>query len=298
MTEKNLHDLLNDLCADPPTSDQLPGDDIRRGRRLLRRRRVALGGTTLASVAVLAVGVTLAPDVLSADGGASDSGVTSTQQALSDGEILEGCAVADEQFRDATDPAKAGGGTDPIDDWRVEVSGLNDRGVTAVLVSPDRERYAFCGLDERGSEYGDYYRHGVDVVPPSFDVWVQYDRERCEPSDPESGRCLAWYAGGLAPAEVDRVTFRTPDGEVTEADVSNGYYVWTAESEGRVDETKPVWATFYDADDEQLARRNANAASGEGPVKQCSRTEGDDTIVWTVPEVQTCADGSEDSGSR
>lgn len=71
---------------------------------------------------------------------------------------------------------------------------------------------------------------------------------------------------GPLPAQVARLTFRTPDGRVSEAKISGGYHVWYTNL-GYVDlKGKPVWATFYDAGGRALQRRPVRPG-GDTPVR-------------------------------
>src|SRR5690606_22571513 len=109
---------------------------------------------------------------------------------------------------------------------------------------------AYCRSDQRGIGHGDYYREAVGLGP-EFDVWI---------SD--------GMAQGPVPDGVARLTFETPDGEISEARIENGFFLWYApESDWG---GAPVWATFYDADGDVLKRVNANpASSASGEPSSC-----------------------------
>lgn len=173
---------------------------------------------------------------------------------VSDAEVRRRCAPHDIEFRQVSEN-KAGGGNDPISDWTVVLSHGRDHWFQSILVSADGKRFAFCQDSAKEAEpYDGYAREAVALTK---DYTVQISDEG---------------AFGPLPDRVARLTFRTPDGTVSDAKVSGGFFVWYTNL-GYLDlQGRPVWATFYDAAGRQLARVDANpyqacvgsASCGEG----------------------------------
>jgi len=156
---------------------------------------------------------------------------------MTDGEIIRRCRVLDREFVGVSSN-KAGGGTDAIDDWTVVLKQAPQHWVQALLVSPDGRRFAHCTIDTRGKYREEYLREAVEAEP-DYRVYT-------------GG--IDGVAGSL-PRNVARLTFETPEGVVSEARVTDGFFLWF---NGRPYADKPIWATFYDPAGKQLARFNAN----------------------------------------
>lgn len=253
----DIQRMLAAACESRPTP--IPIDDvIRRGRRRTRLRRS--GG---AAFSMLAVGGVLAAVAAWPPGGSptgpadqpadrADRSAVAEQPGpatVGDDEVVRRCQPLDRGFVTNSEN-KAGGGTEPIDDWSVAVTQARATWIRAILVSPDEQRFAYCMSDQRGPGRGDYYREAADLRPP-FDVRVGINGSE-----------------GPVPDGVARLTFETPDGAVTDATIVDGFYLWYADK--TVWGPDPVWATFYNADGKVLKRVNANPTSA---VPSC---------VWAV----------------
>lgn len=157
---------------------------------------------------------------------------------MSDREIIRRCKVLDEEFL-WMGSNKAGGGTDPLDDWSVLIKEAVPRSVHAVLVSPDRRRFAYCHFDVTGREgYDDYARESVAVSKRDYQLFT----------------AGLGAAAGPIPSNVARITFQISD-TVYESRIKDGFVLWRRPDDSM---NKPIWANFYDASGKRLARFDTN----------------------------------------
>lgn len=278
--------LLAEACDDHDQPLQHTIDQVvRRGRRRARVRRtgeVTAGAVVAGAVVTGLVSLSPGGDGLPAGGptgGApTDSRTTARvpaerpsvpapgvrQQAaqppadpVSDAEVRRRCAPQDVEFRRVSEN-KAGGGNDPIGDWTVVLNHGRDHWFQSILVSGDGKRFAFCQDSSKDAEPYDNYAREAVALTKDYKVYV---------SDEGSF--------GPLPDRVARLTFRTPDGTVSDAKVSGGFFVWYTNLRYLDLQGKPVWATFYDASGRQLARFDANPHAPEatfcpGTTPRCS----------------------------
>ena len=158
---------------------------------------------------------------------------------MSDRKIIQRCKVFDEEFLRVSSN-KAGGGTDPLDDWSVVIKEAPQRHrVQAILLSPDGKRYAYCGFSTEGVELGyDYSRQSVAVEVRDYEVFT--------------GGMGA--AAAPVPTNVARMTFQISN-VVHEARVKDGFVLWKRPD---ISMDEPVWANFYDASGKRVARFNTS----------------------------------------
>lgn len=258
----DAHRVLADASDDDGRPyDYAIGTVIRRGRR-----RVLIRNTTGAAVSAVAVGaVAVAATQIGGSGRASSddapvasSSPSSTQVSsasvstparkrivplvplakMSDKQIIRRCKVADEVFLRVSSN-KAGGGTDPFDDWSVVLKEAPKGLVHAILLSPDGKRYAYCTLDPGGDKTLDQsVRQSVAVSVRNYEVFTAGWGAAAEP----------------VPANVARMTFETSDA-VYQARVKDGFVLWANPNNWNA---KPLWANFYDASGKRIARFNTN----------------------------------------
>jgi hypothetical protein len=266
VTNFDIDRLLDEASDDAGRPLRRPLDDVvRRGRRRVMRRRIGGAAASTLAVGGLVSGAALwaGPEAGSGfDGGPAATGSSTTTTkvptgirvippppvaTMSDREIVRKCKVEDEEFLRLSEN-KAGGGTDPIDDWTVLIKQAPQYRVQAVLVSPDGNRRAYCVLDSRdGGQRNDYNREAFEN--PDYKI----------------------VTGGIdgavdrVPDKVARVTFETPDGEVSEARIKAHIVLWF---NGRPFTDGPVWANFYDASGNRLARfKAAGTTATSAPTK-------------------------------
>ncbi|MGC4941522.1 hypothetical protein [Kribbella sp. DT2] len=248
----DIEDLLVDAADDSAEPMRHTVDDVvRRGRRGQRLRRIgAVAGGALA-VAGIATAVSVWPnqgdDAPVAGLGLPENTVTvdtttgevTGKAVLSDAQVLARCATGDNQYRQSA--AKAGGGSEAISSWKVAVAQGSGSWFQAVLVSPDRQRYAYC-LDNTGTSgpKDDYLRQSVTADKP-YVVWADGNGSK-----------------GVVPAGVAKVDFKTADGAVTPAVVKDGFFLWPSHRTTVGDPSAPIWAIFSDAQGREVARFNAN----------------------------------------
>lgn len=235
-------------------------DVVRRGRRGQRLQRTgAVAASALTAGAVIA-GVT----VWTGAGAPKDDGIqpagrptntvtidTKTGKVLqpppstvSDAQIIARCRPLDEEFRTATHngrSSKYGGGSDPLDQWKVVLTQGENTWFRAMLRSPDGKRLAYC-LDNTaaGAPYDDYFRMTAHSSEP-YQVWSDRDGSK-----------------GELPTGVARVSFVDPSGAVSDAAVQDGLFLWKADLPTTEVTGKPIWAIFYDAHGRELARFDSN----------------------------------------
>ncbi|GAA1517100.1 hypothetical protein [Kribbella lupini] len=249
----DIEDLLVDAADDSAEPMRHTVDDVvRRGRRSQRLRRLgAVAGSALA-VAGVATAISVWPSqgddapvaglglpgtTVAVD--AKTGEVNTGKVALTDAEVLARCAPGDAQYRQSA--AKNGGGSEAISSWKVAVAQGSGTWFQAVLVSPDRQRYAYC-LDNAGTSgpKDDYLRQSVTADKP-YVVWADANGSK-----------------GVVPAGVAKVDFKTDDGAVTPAVVKDGFFVWSSPKATAGNPMAPVWAIFSDAQGREIARFNAN----------------------------------------
>ncbi|MEV6286332.1 hypothetical protein [Kribbella sp. NPDC051770] len=250
----DIKDLLDSAADDSAEPMRHTVDDVlRRGRKSQRVRRfgaVALSAVAVAGVATAvavlpgqggddtpAAGLGLPADTVTVDSKTGE--VVPGKIGLSDAQVLERCSAADSQYRRSV--GQAGGGSDSIDSWKVAVSQGAGSWFQAVLVSPDRQRFAYC-LDNSASTgpKDDYQRQSVTADKP-YVVWADGNGSK-----------------GVVPAGVSKVDFKTADGALTPAVVNDGFFLWSSHRTTVGDPSAPIWAIFSDAQGREVARFNAN----------------------------------------
>jgi hypothetical protein len=257
----DIERLLAEACDDHDRPLRHSVDEVvRRGRRRARVRRTGevAAGTVLAGAVVTGFVTLNGGGEVQPAGPATGSTPTTAPEPrpskvvpvrqadqppadpVSDDEVRRRCAPLDSDSLRGT-PNKAGGGTDPVRNWRVVLSHGRDRWFQAILVSPDGKRYAFCEENAGQGEPYDGLMRQAAALTRGYKAYVT-----------NSG------ASGPLPAPVARLTFRTPDGRVSEARIVDGYYLWYSNLRWVDLGRRPVWATFYAADGRVLARFNAN----------------------------------------
>jgi hypothetical protein len=257
----DIRDLLADAADDTDRPLHHSVDEIvRRGRRgqNLQRTGVVAASALTAGAVIAAVTVWTGAGAPKNDGiqpvGSPTSTITvdvRTGKAvqppasnLTDAQIIARCRPHDEEFRTATDSGRKsrwGGGSDPLDHWKVVITQGENAWFRAMLRSPDGKRVAYC-LDNAaaGAPYDDYFRQNIGLGKP-YEVWSDRDGSK----------------GELPPA-VARVSFRDPAGVVSDATIKDGLFLWKADLPPAEVTGKPIWATFYDARGRELARFDTN----------------------------------------
>jgi hypothetical protein len=254
----DIEDLLVDAADDSAEPMRHTVDDVvRRGRRGQRLRRISAVAVTAIAVAGVATAIAVLPGqddeppvaglglpsaetTISLDpktGKATE--VLPAKSALSDAEVIARCRPADGQYRQSA--AKAGGGSESISGWKVALTQGAGSWVSAILVSPDQQRFAYC-LDNAGSgtPNDDYLRQSVTADKP-YVVWADHNGSR-----------------GVVPRGVAKVDFLTSDGVSSPAAVENGFFLWASRRSAVGDPSAPIWAIFSDAQGREVARFNAN----------------------------------------
>lgn len=231
---------------------------LRRGRRRVRVRTTTGAAASAVAVGAIAVGATQltgsgrtnsdnAPVAGSSTRSASTAvSATNAQKrivpappvaTMPDRTIIQRCKVLDEEFRRVSSN-KAGGGTDPFDDWSVVIKEAPQRWVHAILVSPDGKRYAHCTLDATGKRYREEsVRQSIAVAGRDYRVSAGLGA-----------------AAEPVPADVARITFETSTATY-EARVKDGFVLWFRPFDWT---DKPLWANFYDASGKRIARFDTN----------------------------------------
>ncbi|WP_432935784.1 hypothetical protein ACQPXM_21560 [Kribbella sp. CA-253562] len=250
----DIKDLLDTAADDSAQPMRHTVDDVvRRGRRGQRVRRIgAVAGSALA-VAGVATAITVWPGQSEqppvAGLGLPDSTVTVDAKsgeitqpgkiALSDAQVIARCQASDNQYRQSA--TKAGGGSESIDSWKVAVTQGSGSWFRAVLVSPDRQRYAYC-LDNAGASgpKDDYQRQSVTADKP-YVVWADGNGSR-----------------GVVPRGVAKIEFRTADGLTSPAVIKDGFFLWHSDRTTVGNPMAPIWAIFSDAQGREIARFDAN----------------------------------------
>lgn len=251
----DIKDLLDTAADDSAEPMRHTVDDVvRRGRRSQRVRR--FGAVALSAVAVggIATAVAVLPGQQADDVPAAGLGLPGTtvtldtktgevlqpaKAALSDEQVLARCQAADGQYRNGAD--KAGGGSESIASWKVALTQGSGSWFQAILVSPDRQRFAYC-LDNAGTSgpKDTYQRQAVTADKP-YVVWADLNGSK-----------------GVVPAGVAKIDFQTADGVVSPATLQNGFFLWHSDRTAVGNPTAPIWAIFSDAQGREVARFNAN----------------------------------------
>jgi hypothetical protein len=251
----DIKDLLDSAADDSAQPMRHTVDDVvRRGRRGQRVRRIgAVAGSALAVAGVATAvavwpgqsgeppvaGLGLPESTVTIDARTGD--VLPAKIALSDAEVIARCQPADGKYRQSAD--KAGGGSEPIAGWKVAVTQGAGNWFRAILVSPDRQRYAYC-LDNAdagvASPPDDYVRQSVTADKP-YVVWAD-----------------AQGSKGVVPPGVAKIDFKTADGSVTPAVIRDGFFLWHSTRTMLGSPMAPIWAIFSDAQGREIARFNAN----------------------------------------
>ncbi|TCC61028.1 hypothetical protein E0H73_17375 [Kribbella pittospori] len=218
-------------------------DIVRRGRRTTRITRAATVGTTLLTTAAVVAGITAwtAHRGGSAQpAGAPGVGVALQPAAstLTDAQIISRCGPLDDQWQ--LGHHKAGGGTGTIAGWKVAVSQAAGTWIRAILVSPDKKRWAICQQNSgAGTPRDNYLREDLKYQEP-FVNWTDSDGTE-----------------GPVPANVASVDIEI-DGVTSEATVKNGFMLWYADLDPRKVADKPIWAIYYDKTGREIARFDSN----------------------------------------
>jgi hypothetical protein len=254
---------LKDLLADAADDTAQPlhhsvEDIIRRGRRAQQLRRTAVIAASALTAGAIVAAVTVwtgAPNDNSVQpigtpgrtitiDTKTGKGVQPPASSITAAQIIARCRPQDEEFRSVTDNGRKsrwGGGSDPLDHWKVIITQGENSWFRAMLRSPDGKRVAYC-LDNAaaGAPYDDYFRQNIGLGKP-YEVWSDRDGSK----------------GELPPA-VARVSFRDPAGVVSDATIKDGLFLWKADLPPAEVTGKPIWATFYDAHGRELARFDTN----------------------------------------
>lgn len=254
----DIEDLLVDAADDSAEPMRHTVDDVvRRGRRGQRLRRISAVAVSAIAVAGVATAVAVLPgqddeapvaglglpapeSTISLDpktGKATE--VLPAKSALSDAQVIARCQAADGKYRQSA--GKAGGGSESISGWKVALTQASGSWVSAILVSPDQKRFAYC-LDNAGTgaPSDDYQRQAVTADKP-YVVWADHNGSR-----------------GVVPSGVAKVDFLTSDGVTSPAAVEDGFFLWASRRTAVGDPSAPIWAIFSDAQGREVARFNAN----------------------------------------
>jgi hypothetical protein len=148
------------------------------------------------------------------------------------------------------------------DDWTVAVAMRGDDHTTSVLASPNGDRWAACVREDHAEASSWFTGVTGGAGPENPYAWAQvlFWSERCA-KDANPAPCL-WGTFGQMPADVARLTFETPDGETSDAEIRDGFFVWHATTDSIEELSQPVWVTLYDADGNPIHRLNANLNVG------------------------------------
>ncbi|WP_112238981.1 hypothetical protein [Kribbella monticola] len=256
-----IKDLLADAADDTAQPLEYSIDDVvrrgRRGQRLRRAGAVAAGAVT-AGAFVTAVAIWTGGDVARNNGGgiqpaSGPTGMVTAKQItwvaqppaatnFTTAQIRALCNAQDSSARDGVGN-KAGGGTDPVTNWSVEVSQGQAHWFRAILLSPDRLRYTFCAYNSDKGEPHD-----------------TYNREATKWFAEQPYRVTTWPNGawGKVPAGVDKIVFELPDGTRSVATTKNGWFLWFTREHVNYLPNKPIWAIYYGADGKEIARFDSN----------------------------------------
>jgi hypothetical protein len=265
-----IKDLLAGAADDTAQPLNHSVDDIiRRGRRDRQLRRTGVIAGSALTVGAVVAGLTVGLGARN-DGSVQPAGSTSATvtidtrtgktvqpppSSLTDAQIIARCRPHDEEFRTATgngQKSKWGGGSDPLDHWKVVVTQGESTWFRAMLRSPDGKREAYC-LDNTaaGAPYDDYFRQAVGSAKP-YEVWSDRDGSK-----------------GELPPQAARVSFVDPIGTVSDATVKGGYFLWKADLPTAEVAGKPIWAIFYDARGREIARFDSNSLNPVPPAPEC-----------------------------
>ncbi|ADB32319.1 hypothetical protein Kfla_3258 [Kribbella flavida DSM 17836] len=257
-----IEDLLSDAADDSAQPLRHSVDDVvrrgRRGQRIRRAGAVAAGAVAVAGVAtavavwpgqpsnppVAGLGLPASPTTVTMDAktGKVLPDKQLPQSTLSAAQVVARCKPQDRNYQQGSQKA-AGGGSDPISNWTVAVTQGTGSWFHAILVSPDRKRYAYC-LDNAepgvASPGDDYLRQSVTADKPYV---VYADR---------------YGAKGVVPPGIAKIEFRTVDGVVSPAVIRDGFFLWYSTRTTVGDPMAPIWAVFSDARGREVARFDAN----------------------------------------
>jgi hypothetical protein len=272
-----LDQLLDDASqrrvAYTPDIDAL----LRTGRRR-HRNRVAVSAIAAAAAAAVTAGAIAllggrdgvpAPSN-SLPAASSPSAPASPSVSAADARILRECG---KQYDNTGEVSPRGY---DFSRWSVAVSASDSSGTSAVLLSPDRERYAPCAFSP--PQWTGGAERGVDILPvramPVPHGWRSgfapvtwaYD---CNLKRSATCEHEVWAGTALLPGTVSRVTVRTRDGFSGEAVVRNGFMAFRHVAPykaimGGVDQGSgagtmpPVLLTLYDSAGRKLTSFNQN----------------------------------------
>lgn len=248
----SLRDALRDAAEGPRPGSGVSGRDLLwRGRRRARFRR-ASGTAAGALVLVAAAGIPLAPGMLSelGDGPGTPSDVQSSGPAKTEPTI----AAAGSRVRSLDQLEGFCANIEDYEDWTVGAGVYEKNHSTAILVSPDGERWAECG----GSRSSAVLTTGMQIEEDPGYNWMRVLLwwDGCVTgADPQ---VCVWAAAGQPPPGVARMIFKQADGRTTEADVRNGFFAWQSQVESIDVFNQPLWVTLYHADGAQIDRINFN----------------------------------------
>jgi hypothetical protein len=251
-----IEDLLTEAADDSaqPMHHSIV-DVVRRGRRGVRLRRAGVVAASVVTAGAVITGVTTWAGG-NKTGGVQPAGTPETTvtidvktgellplqpppSKLTDAQIINRCKVLDNQWQKGDH--KAGGGTGSITGWKVAVNQAKGSWLRAILVSPDHKRWAVCQDNQgSGAPYDNYLREDLKWQK-DFAVWTDGDGSE-----------------GPVPKNVARVTFQVGNGVPTEATVKNGFLLWYANLEVLDVRNKPIWAIYYDAKEQEVARFDSN----------------------------------------
>jgi hypothetical protein len=250
MTE-TLRDALRQAAAEGTAPTGVSGRDLlQRGRRRARRRTISgTAGGGLALVA--AIGVPLAPSILS---GGSDQ--AAPNQSAGPSQPATNPASG---FTRAADLRRECVGVDRIANWTVRAAVYSDGTLTAVMTSPDGAMFAACVGSAHSATASIPTRPNVENDPGYTSLrhrfWFDDSCVRTE------GPCH-WGVYGQISTEVARMVFESSDGQTFEADVNDGYFAWQSEVDDIDVFNSPLWVELYDADGNLIDRVNANSNPG------------------------------------
>ncbi|WP_406054885.1 hypothetical protein [Kribbella sp. NBC_00889] len=240
----DLEQLMIQAADDTDHPLQTSVDDIvRRGRRTTRITRAATAATTLVTTAAVVAGITAwtghRPDGVQ-PAGVPGAGPTLQPAAshLTDAQIVSRCRPLDDQWQLGNH--KAGGGTGSIAGWKVAISQAADNWIRAILVSPDKKKWAICQENSNAGAPTDYYLREDLKFQEAFVNWT--DNNGTE---------------GPVPKSVASVEIQI-DGVTSEAAVKNGFMLWYADLTPLKVRDKPIWAIYYDKNGRELARFDTN----------------------------------------
>lgn len=253
MTEQQLKDRLAGLVDDQPPMRQGSADDLQRGRRRVRRRRLgALAATTaLASGGVVLVST--APwqadsQVRFEPGPAAGSTGTSS--------TIERCTHVD---NGALDPSTFGPGS------RIVTMDSNQRGdVNAVVLSADGRTWGSCWLSgDSSTEFnGSASAYPMTEGRPAGSA--------SETAGMTFGRGKFWYVDRF-PSNVARVTVAVGGGRVVSAPAVRGFVAFMREVPGLDMDSSPRFdVTLYDDHGTVLADKSM--AKGDASLPPAYRT--------------------------